>query len=240
MITPAADSCREQPLSAAIGCGVTVLRTDEGRFATKRWAWSVPLQEWRKVSYEAGAWFAPTEHPVGNLTELVTVLDAVRRDPRAFVVRGALTDAAKTAGRIRRRKHLKGGVQPTLVEVERQWLMIDVDNWPLRPMDDLAADPELAIDAAIHALLPPAFHDAECWWQLSSSAGFATGMLKVHLFYWLDRPATNAHVKAVFEQHAPDIDPRAIQRSAAALHRRPHHRRRPRSLAAPNGLAAGH
>ena len=196
----------------SMGCGITVLRTVDSARATKRWSWNATLGEWLKVSYAAGKWFVPAEHQVADLEALVSVLDQARRDPCAFVVRGALTPAAveamaaKPDGRIRRRKHQKNGVDPTLAEVPRRWVMIDVDNWPLRGSDDLATDPESAIDTAIHELLPDAFHDAECWWQLSSSAGFVPGYLKCHLFYWLAEPADNLHIKAVLKQHAPGVD----------------------------------
>ncbi len=197
---------------ASTGCGITVLRTVDSARATKRWSWNATLGEWLKISYAAGAWFVPTEHQVTDLAALVSVLDQARRDPCAFVVRGTLTPAAieamaaKPDGRIRRRKHQKNGVDPTLAEVPRQWVMIDVDGWPLRASDDLASDPESAIDTAIHELLPDAFQDAECWWQLSSSAGFVPGYLKCHLFYWLAEPADNLHIKAVLKQHAPGVD----------------------------------
>ena len=75
----------------------------------------------------------------------------------------------------------KQGVAPTLIETPRRWLMIDIDEWPLPSWGDLADDPETVIDHAIHELLPEQFHDVECWWQLSASAGFAAGMLKAHL-----------------------------------------------------------
>jgi len=198
--------------AASPGCGLTVLRCIGSARATKEWSWNAHLREWRKVSYQAGAWFAPTEHKVANLGGLVDLLDGVRRDPRAFVVRGALTEAiaasmaADPEFRIRRRKHKKGDVEPSLEEVPRSWAMIDIDNWPLRPMDDPADDPEAAIDHAISELLPEPFQEAECWWQLSSSAGFVPGYLKAHLFFWLSEPATNAHIKAVLEQHAPGVD----------------------------------
>ncbi len=84
--------------------------------------------------------------------------------------------------------------------------MIDIDNFPLRPSDDLVDDPEAAIEHAISELLPPAFHDTEAWWQLSSSAGFSAGMLKVHVFFWLSEPVHNLHIKAVLKQHAPRVD----------------------------------
>ncbi len=192
--------------------GLTVLRCIGSGRATKEWQWTAHQNEWRRISYQAGAFFTPTEHQVRDLAELVDALDQVRRDPIALVVRGELTPAVRAAVtanpryRCRRRKHLKDGVAPTLLEVPRQWVMIDIDGWPLRPSDDLAEDPDGAIDHAIYELLPTAFHDAECWWQLSSSAGFVPGILKAHLFFWLTAPADNAHIKLVLKQHAPAVD----------------------------------
>ena len=195
------------------GCGVTVLRTVGNARATKRWKWDAATAQWSKISYEAGAWFLPREYRVSNLAELVAVLDRVQHDERAFVVRGALRPNAATAlaenpdHRIRRRKHTKGGIDPSLAEVPRRWIMIDIDNWPLPgwgrtwwTIQKRRSTPP------IHELLPNAFHDAECWWQLSSSAGFAAGFLKVHLFFWISEPADNSHIKLVLEQHAPGVD----------------------------------
>ena len=194
-------------------CGLTVLRTTgKVAYATKRWVWRAALGEWSKISYAAGARFHPEELTVASLTDLVSVLDHVRRDPRAFVVRGALAPWARAKLAtdqdllIARQKLVKvGRPEPSLVEVPRQWLMIDVDSFPLLNSEDLLDDPEFPIDRAIRELLPPAFHEATCWWQLSSSAGFAPG-LKCHLFFWLDAPATNEHIKQALKQHAPGID----------------------------------
>jgi hypothetical protein len=195
-----------------VDCGVTVLHTGKGHSASKQWRWNLTTREWTSIAYAAGSWFTPQEHQVNDLHSLVAVLDQVRRDPCAFVVRGALTPEARDkatadpAFRIRRRKLKKGGIDPSLLEVPRRWIMIDVDNWPLPIWADLADDPDIWIDAAIHELLPPAFHGVECWWQLSSSAGFVPGVLKVHLFFWLTAPETNDHIRRVLKQHAPGID----------------------------------
>ena len=62
------------------------------------------------------------------------------------------------------------------------------------------------IEEAIQALLPEPFHDAECFWQLSSSAGFVLGVLKVHLCYWLSEAQDNAYLRAWFKHFAPYID----------------------------------
>lgn len=198
--------------STSPSCSITVLRAVDGKRATKRWSWNPTLGGWIKVSYSAGAWFTPSEHQVADLAGLVGVLDMVRSDPSAFVVRGGLAPAAAEAvaknpkHRILRRKHLKEGVAPTLIEAPQQWVMLDIDGWPLRASDDLATDPESAIDAAICDLLPDGFHGVECWWQLSSSAGFVPGVLKAHLFFWLSEPADNRHITAVLKQHAPAVD----------------------------------
>ncbi|MBV8093128.1 MAG: hypothetical protein JO110_07815, partial [Acetobacteraceae bacterium] len=194
------------------GCGLTILRTVKNFLATKQFHWNPTLQEWTKISYGAGAWFEPEERSFDSLAGLVDVLDTIRRDPCAFIVRGALAPWVVEAlchdpeFRIRRRKHRRHDVAPSLVETLRSWVMIDIDGLPLPAWADLAEDPELAIDFAINELLPEAFHDAECWWQLSSSAGFSSDFLKVHLFYWLSEPATNEHIKAVLKQHAPGVD----------------------------------
>lgn len=199
-------------MSVPGGCGVMILRTTGSALATKRWRWNPTLRQWSKRSYEAGAFFLAEEQPVASLAELADVLERIGQDPRAFIVRGALLDAAREQlarvppRPIRRRKYAKGSMPPMFTETLRRWMMIDIDKWPLPGWADLADDPDTVIDHTIHALLPPEFHDAECWWQLSASAGFAAGMLNCHLFFWLSEPAANAHIKAVLQQHAPGVD----------------------------------
>src|ERR1700709_90518 len=193
-------------------CGLTILRTVGNYRATKRWTFDPIQKEWKKAKYETGGWFVPSEHTFADLAGFVSVINEARKDPCAFAVQGALLEpvreqlANNPGQRIRRRKHKKGNVEPTLVDRCRSWMTIDIDDWPLPAWADLVDDPEAAIEHVIHELLPPAFHDATCWWQLSSSAGFAAGMLKVHLFYWLTEPATNNHLKKVFDHHAPGVD----------------------------------
>lgn len=199
----------------ARACHITVLRTTRSdSLATKRWRWDWASNQWQKASsYSAGAWFTAREISISSLSELAAVVEELRRDPSAFIVRGALTDDAREAitsdpsYHVRRRKTHKDGIPPSLMEAPLSWLMIDIDGWPLPDWADLADDPDTVIDAAICALLPTEFHDAACYWHLSSSAGFVPGILKVHLFFWLAEPAENAHVKAVLRQCAPMADP---------------------------------
>jgi hypothetical protein len=116
--------------------GLTVLRcAGAGCNASKRWQWNPTLGQWRKIGYSAGASFYAEEHALANLRELADLLEQVQRDPLAFIVRGQLTAAAlelvAADKPILRRKLLRGTTLPTLAEVPRQWIMIDVDGWPL-------------------------------------------------------------------------------------------------------------
>jgi len=198
------------------GCGFTVLRCRGNAFATKRWTWNAHLGQWAKTSYGAGREFIPIEHHVASLREMSDLLETLRKDPKAFIVRGALSPAATAIVKdsadarrtplIRRLKKARDGHPATLVDVSRLWLPIDIDQFKLRPSDSLVDDPEAAIEHAIHELLPPCFHDADYYWQLSASAGFVPGVLKVHVWFWLSEPATNRHLKAIFKQHAPRVD----------------------------------
>ena len=52
--------------------------------------------------------------------------------------------------------------------------MADIDDWAMPDGADLVHNPDAVIDTAIRDVLPPEFHDAECYWQFSSSAGFVT------------------------------------------------------------------
>jgi hypothetical protein len=80
----------------------------------------------------------------------------------------------------------------------------------MRSCDDLADDPEAAIQHAISEILPEIFQEATCFWQLSSSAGFSDDVLKVHLFYWLTDPVVDPVLKASMLQHAPLVHDRSV------------------------------
>ena len=194
------------------GGGLTILRTLGGLQATKRWTWHAATQCWLKKSYDKAAQFNVGE--VTEMTEIDDLAEAIRQiaaDPRAMIIRGALTEAARAkvlaypATLVRRRKYARGGVEPDFIEVPRQWFMVDVDNFQLRAMDDLIDDPEGAAAYAISEILPACFQDVRCFWQLSSSAGFEHGVLKVHLFYWLTEPLIDGVLKWTLRQHAPGI-----------------------------------
>ena len=192
--------------------GLSILRTVGGLLATKRFTWQPVAQVWLRKSYDNPARFSVTE--VTEMTGIDDLAKAVRdaaADPCRMIIRGALSDAARARiaadpnAPVNRRKHPRGGVEPDFIEVPRQWLMVDVDNFRLRAHDDLIDDPESVIAHAISEILPACFQDVRCFWQLSSSAGFERGVLKVHLFYWLTEPLIDGVLKRTLRQHAPGI-----------------------------------
>lgn len=192
--------------------GLTILRTTGGLLATKRWTWHAATQCWLKKSYDRAARFSVAE--VTDMTGVNDLAEAIRfaaSDPCRMIIRGGLSDAARARiaknrnTPVTRRKRARGGIEPDFIEVARQWLMIDIDNFQMRSRDDLVLDPEGVIQYAIEEILPHCFQDTRCFWQLSSSAGFERGVLRAHLFYWLTEPMDDAILKRTLKLHAPGI-----------------------------------
>jgi hypothetical protein len=192
--------------------GLTILRTVGGLLATKRWTWHDVTRCWVKKSYDNAAHFTVVEvTAMTGIDDLAKTLQQIAVDPHAMVIRGAMTDVtrakieANPEALVRRRKKTRGGVEPDFIEVPRQWLMVDIDNFQLRACDDLIDDPEGAIAYALSEILPECFQDVRCFWQVSSSAGFERGVLKAHIFYWLTEPLIDGVLKRTLKQHAPGI-----------------------------------
>ena len=182
------------------------------RYATKQWTWNPTLREWLKKSYDGGKHFTVAEvRAIEGLDDLGACVRSIAANPRAIIIRGALLESerqktwADPARTVRRLKNKKADAEPVFREIPRQWLMIDIDDFPLRACDDLADDPAAAVEHAVTELLPDCFQDIRAFWQLSSSAGFAPGVLKAHLFYWLTTPVDDATLKKTLRQCAPGI-----------------------------------
>ena len=197
--------------------GLTVLLCDERHTASKSYEPN-PDGTWTNTQdYNAGFTFGAMARECPDLRSLARLIEDIRNDGNAFIVRGELDDAGRMAceaadacnrvHRIARRKNYQGdGIPAHLIEVPRQWIMSDIDGWQLPPGADLTIDPTPVIDAAIRSLYPEPFHEAECFWQLSASAGFAPGLLKVHPFFWLSESHDNAYLRRWFQHYAPLVD----------------------------------
>jgi putative DNA primase/helicase len=198
--------------AGAASCALTLLAAEQGRTAAKQYI-KQPDGTYKKIDYDFGFRFKAQRFEITGLDELYTFLDDARAMGNVAIVRGELDDAYYQAlerdpsYRIARRKNDKGDdIPPHLMEVSRYWVMYDIDDYPLPPDANLTDDAVGLIDAAIRNILPECFHDARCIWQLSNSAGLVPGVLKAHLFFWLDTPWDNAALRRWIKLTAPHLD----------------------------------
>jgi hypothetical protein len=128
---------------------------------------------------------------VSDLATLAVQLEANLADPKTFVIRGVLRAGVPTQN-VLRRIHGSGACFEASA---RHWLCIDLDTLDL-PAELLDFNAR-ADDVVKHAIsqLPAEFHDVDCWWQFSSSMGMKPG-IRLHLWYWLDRPVSDQEAKA--------------------------------------------
>lgn len=143
--------------------------------------------------YGDGKYFRAEVVPLGGLGDLHDLLQVLAKDTRAFCIRGEPVPG-RDLTRIRRTKKTKDGEAAGFREVPRRWVMIDVDslddtyepNWGSVEGCQQAADRLLG-------QLPMELRTAGYVWQVSSSAGVKSG-LRMHLFFWLDRPLGEAEL----------------------------------------------
>lgn len=125
--------------------------------------------------------WTPSTKEIGNLRELASALYHRRGQSRTVLVPGKLAPGITPNRQTRR-------TNETLLDCDRQWLFIDVDG--VRKDAGVLNVEQIAEQIADFrdTDLPDYFKGAECYWHASSSAGLKPG-LRVHLLFWMDRPA---------------------------------------------------
>jgi hypothetical protein len=160
---------------------------------------------WIKLyDYDAGTWFTVDQWEPKSLDDIADLVDVLRRLPTHYVVRGQLSSGGisrVSAGRPIRRCHTTDTIpDPSLEDCPRSWVMIDVDDYAIP--QGLQFGSEALIRHVIRDLLPPEFDEVACVWSLSSSCGLTTDLLKCHLWFWLDRPATLLMMRETMRRRA--------------------------------------
>ena len=132
--------------------------------------------------FSTGKLFNVSEEPVSDLQSLSALLQRLENDPTAYGHQ-RVTDG--------RPKQPSASQQGNLHATPRQWCMIDIDSlaW-----DGDLSDQQAMVSYAIQQL-PAEFQSADCWYHLSSSMGIKAG-IRVHLWFWLDRPCSDDEMKA--------------------------------------------
>lgn len=143
---------------------------------------------------------------VADLDGLASLIESLSTDPHACIIRGRYVgdDVAKQRD--------PDGFKPSKVRKAYDYfddqplhaLCIDVDKFDPLTCDPIA-QPEQAIDEFVSTMLPDEFVGAGYFWQLSNTFAHPSKLsdgLKVHLWFWLDKPLTSAQVKA----YAKEVD----------------------------------
>jgi hypothetical protein len=136
--------------------------------------------------------------PISGLRDLHRILAQATTEPRLCVVRGSMVAGDKATG-IRRRSvpDPMTGDPPTLRDVPRSWVALDLDKQPVP--DDVDLHDLVACAEAVMPRLPAAFQPATCIVQATASHTFKPGV-NLRLWFWLDRPLTGAELKRWFRK----------------------------------------
>lgn len=161
-------------------------------------------------SYGDAKSFAFSEQPVSDIHSLSRLLTKLESNPQRCIVRG------KFAGEDKAEKgKLEGSWSRTnnsFDDCQHNWLMIDIDNYKPGFADPIN-EPAAAVMDFLEEFLPPCFKDVSFHWQLSSSAGAPgkEGLLKAHVWFWLDVSYSSAQLYAWAKQY-PRIDKAVFRR----------------------------
>lgn len=157
----------------AASCGMTVLQTF-GPLLTKQHS----ATGTSKGNYAKTFRIIPV--PVADIHSLAAALQVLERNPRVCVIRGEYVGTTPERD-VRKLQRNGGGFVP----LPRRWVMLDIDGIEApEGMDPTGLE---AIDHVI-GLLPAEFRGVSHFYQWSSSAGLKGRAIKLHLWFWLDRP----------------------------------------------------
>lgn len=135
---------------------------------------------------------------VQGLHSLSSLLLELSTDPNAVVIRGELLPEhhGKTVVRAISDTNKNKIVYFRPYEDGLPWVCIDIDNVQCPDNIDFLHDPVGAVEYVI-SKLPSYFHGVSYHYQLSSSAGMDGGkIIKVHIWFWLDKPVQDAVLKS--------------------------------------------
>ena len=166
---------------------VTTLTTATGKYITKAFRGS----DYQAVQFNPGSEFLVAQTPVHNLESLAAVISDVETEPTKAIIRGSLIK--DPSGPVPRNKD-------TFASLPRQWCMIDIDSlaW------DGAFDDQQALVAHAVQHLPNEFQSSKGSYHFSSSMSIKAG-IRVHLWYWLERPCSDDELKAWLSGYPVDM-----------------------------------
>ncbi|MGV8893173.1 MAG: DNA primase family protein [Burkholderiaceae bacterium] len=188
------------------GDKITVL-TSVGLRMAKRWNADGTIDPYGNAKN-----FHHREVEIDDIHALSALLTRIEHNPFTVIVRGGYIGKALAEPVMSKVENWKPGCMVRQLEVIKdraiRMMMIDVDEF--RPTTgDPITQPVACIEEFITDSLPDCFAGASYHWQLSNSAGSAknAGLLKVHIWFWLDTPYTCAELSAWQIASRIPIDP---------------------------------
>jgi putative DNA primase/helicase len=181
---------------------LSVLRHSHARMS-KHWNADGTL-----TPYDEAKHFTLTERQVCGIGDLSELLTELEDDPHAFIIRGKWVGPSRAAEQDAA-NYKPGKVRRALAQFVDQPLhtvLVDVDRFEPISCDPVEM-PEVAITEFIESCLPVAFWSRSLHWQLSSSAGApeTAGVLKAHLWFWLETPQ-DCDALTAWAKSVPGVD----------------------------------
>jgi len=141
--------------------------------------------------------FDVREQAITGLDDLSQALGALESDRQVTIIRGKSVNELPVL-RVRR-------LNENFQAEPRQWCLIDIDDLPIpKGLEDFKSHlPEL-VENSIQQL-PPEFQNVDCWYQFSSSMGIKHGKIRIHLWFWLSRKATDIEMQAWLDGAPVDL-----------------------------------
>jgi hypothetical protein len=166
---------------------ITLLRCARGLNLCKT------IRDGEVIPYDQARTFDGFSRQLAGLDDLHELLGNLIDAPRFCVVRGELVAGGQAFG-IRRLVYSdpQTGDAPTLRDVPRRWLALDIEGIERPP--EVAATDLKACAAMAGSRLPEAFHRAACVAQATAGHGIKPG-IRLRLWYWLSRAAGGAELK---------------------------------------------
>ena len=151
-----------------------------------------------------GYLFDHSSAPINSLSTLSELLLDLESRTDAYVIRGNLIEGRQQQA-IRRTLKPRQGQEPFFETASRSWCMIDIDDLPLP--EELSDYKNNKAKLVAHAVskLPSQFQGVQCWYQFSSSMGIKKDKIRLHLWYWLNRPCSDAEMKGWLQDSPVDL-----------------------------------
>jgi len=148
---------------------------------------------WQASQSYFAIWYQTYQITVADFNELGVAIEKLASDKTAAVITGSPIVTEKDVRRSR----------DYFEPCARRWIMLDIDSVGDPKGRDIATLTPVDIAESAVSYLPEEFKSAKCWYHLSASMGIKSG-IRVHLWYWLERPVTDQEKKAWLSDYPVD------------------------------------